>query len=846
MIETLQAEEVAKARARAQAKGGVGHDVPKLEVEWSSRWREFVESIGPAFKRSEARLAGEAPFGLIPLRIMVPSYVVEAFVIVAAVVGYAKIAELRPYVAPRFSSHDVIYYSGDELPRTEDLGGAETGTTGRAGGDESHHRTQTIKIARGGSFVPRVVDATNLKLPLSGNEVANLLAVRPDAGPPPSEGMRSTRVTPSLPTTLVAPAPSLAHDYTRNGITLNEVIAPAPTVDRDHPLTAPNLSATVIPPAPNVQSDHALVAPRLDPVLIAPAKNVSHDHSRAAPSLANGVVAPAPDVTDKSRRAPALAGNVIPPAPASVTRQFSSAPIQMTNVAVVPPPVSAPERASSRTAKVSLPAPAVIAPPPSTDVTQDLRRLSSGSVPDPSKTVVPPPPAASGSGSFMSSLIGKIFGPSEVVPPPPAVNSSSSRAGGPTLNPNVVAPPPSIANAASATGGRNGATTSLAASVVAPPTTGISGSGRTASAAPRLGPAAVVPPPPQLSGEGGGTGATGGGAGSSRGTLLANNIVPPPPSVGGGSGTTGSGLGRKGPGLGAPLDAGNSVAPSNSGGTGNGPGAVVSTEPGTKVGLPMSGGPGSLAMSPQGGDKPGLGGSGGGSGIGHGDGPGSGLNGTGTGAAKNGSGRGADPKAQGGISLSHGPGGAGNAPAGNPPVRGIDIQGGSTEVTLPSFGDDPAANDPSTGGRSLPKHSQTLGVTIVATASSGGAFEPYKSLFKGETYTTYLDTSIGSVVMEFADESATAHPFGSTLTAPTGLRTDLPEGLPHRRLVITCTLDASGNVRNPRVLEAGPAEMTAKIVASLRTWKFQPAMRGDQPVSVTAILGFGIDTNDRF
>jgi TonB family protein len=287
------------------------------------------------------------------------------------------------------------------------------------------------------------------------------------------------------------------------------------------------------------------------------------------------------------------------------------------------------------------------------------------------------------------------------------------------------------------------------------------------------------------------------------------------------------------------------VTPSNSGGSGNGPGAVVSSQPGTKVGLPPSGGPGSLAMSPQGGDKPGLGGSGGGTGIGHGDGSGSGLTGNGTGAGKNGPGRGADLNAQGGISLSPGPGGAGNASAGNPPVRGVDIQGGNTEVTLPSFGDDSAPGDPPST-HSLPKHSQTLGVTIVATATSGGAFEPYKSLLKGETYTTYLDTSLGSVVMEFADESATGHPFGSTLTAPTGVRTDLPPGLPHARVVITCTLDASGNVRNARVLEAGPADMTAKIATALRTWKFQPAMRGDQPVAVTAILGFGIDTNDRF
>jgi TonB family protein len=65
-------------------------------------------------------------------------------------------------------------------------------------------------------------------------------------------------------------------------------------------------------------------------------------------------------------------------------------------------------------------------------------------------------------------------------------------------------------------------------------------------------------------------------------------------------------------------------------------------------------------------------------------------------------------------------------------------------------------------------------------------------------------------------------------------------------MVVTFTLDASGNVKNPRVLEPGPASMTAKVLAALRSWKFQPAMRNNQPVDVTAILGFGIDTNDRF
>jgi TonB family protein len=844
VIETLQVEESVEV-----------HDAPKLLVEWSSPWREFVGSIRPALARSERRLAGEAPFGLIPVRIMVPSYFLEAFLIFAAIVVQVKIAELRPYVAPRFSSHDVIYYSGDELPRTEDLGGAQAGTTGRAGGNEAHHRTQTIKIARGGSLSEKVVDAPNLKLPSSRDAVANLLAIRPNAGPPPSEGLRSNRAAPNLGTPLIAPAPNVIRDFTRNGVQLDSVIAPAPSVSRDRPLTALNLSVSPIAPAPNVASDHTLVAPALVPAVVPPAPSVRRD-PMVPPSLSASVVAPAPSVDrDRTRSAATLAANVIPPAPGGVSRELSSSPVQMTNAAVIPPPVSAPERATTRNPKLSLSAPTVIAPPPSAEVSQDLHRLASGSIPDSSKTVVPPPPTQSGSGSFMSSLIGKVFGPTEVVPPPPAVHSNGPSGGaGTSLAANVVPPPPPVSTTATGgnpRGNRNGTGASLGTNVVAPPpSSGVSGGTGTRSlastTAPTLGAPSVVPPPPSLSGAGGGTGNTGGGAGTPSGTSLANNIVPPPPSIGGGSAPSGSGLGRRGAGLGAPLDAGAGLAPANNGGSGANAGAVISSQPGPKVGLPSSGGSGSLAMSPTGGDKPGLGGSAGGASIGRGNGPGSGMNGAGPGAGKTNTGHGSDPSSRAGISPAAGPGGAGNVPSGTPAVRGVDISGGSSQITLPSFRSDGSASDPQSPAHSPARQRPALGVTVVATATSGGAFEPYKNLLRGEKYTTYLDTSVGTVVMEFADEAATSHPYGATLTAPNGIRTDLADGLPHARMVVACTLDVSGNLKNVRVLEAGPADMTAKILSALRNWKFEPAMRGTQPVEVTAILGFGVDTNDRF
>jgi TonB family protein len=336
---------------------------------------------------------------------------------------------------------------------------------------------------------------------------------------------------------------------------------------------------------------------------------------------------------------------------------------------------------------------------------------------------------------------------------------------------------------------------------------------------------------------------------------LAGNIVPPPPSVGSGAGLSGSG--RTGSGLGGPGDAGSALAPPKSAsGTPDNSGVVLSAQPGSSVAKPGTGGKGALAMSPAGGDKPGVGGAGGGTGIGHGSGTGSGLAADkpaesttemiaeNSGAGKTGSGRGSDINARGGISPTLGPGGAGSVSTGAPAVPGVDVRGGSTTtvVNLPSFADGGSA--PNLPGRSSVRKQQGPAITIVATSRSGGAFDFYGKL-PGDNYTVYVDTPIGTAVMQFAEVNPGAHTQAGALTGPQGIRTALPADLPHARVVVKCTLDASGNLRNLQVLEPGPAEMTAKIIAALPSWKFRPAMRGVQPVEVNAILGFNIDTNDR-
>ena len=861
MSQTLQLEKITTIREL--------HDAPKLLVEWSPRWEEFVTSIGPAFARSGPRLAGEAGYGEFPYRGLAASLLLQFFVLVAALLLPREIDRLRPYAAPRLQPDEVIYYSGDELPRTEDLGGSQAGSSGRAGGREAHHRTQTIRIARGSSLAAKVVDAPNLKLPSSSAEVANLLAFKSTPAAPSAEGLHSSLTAPALAANVIPPAPDAARSRSRRGVHLDSVIAPAPSVFSNGARPAPSLNAAVVPPAPVVYNEHTLIAPVLDPSIIAPAPKVSGQHRRAAPSLNANVIAPAPSqvADDQARSNRTLDARVIPPAPSSVDREVPSTRVQMTNVTVVPPPVSAPERESARTAKLNLPAPSVVAPPPSADSSRDLRRLESGSG-SVSPSVVPPPPSQAP--SFVSSIIGKIFGPQEVVPPPPSVSSTNRTSTG-GLAANVVPPPPSVS-----AGNRNVGSGALAAKVVPPAPLNANGvSGGTSRMSPRGPSTNIVPPPPSVTGSDSAAGVgtserssssarldasivppppsvNGSKSGSRNGAgdTLGSNIVPPPPAIDSASPSYGSG--GRGSGFGGAGDAGSALAPPKTanGNNNNNAGVVVSAQPGSNVAVPGTGGKGSLAMSPAGTDKPGIGGSGGDIGIGHGEGSGSGLtakNAGNPGAAKSGTGRGSDTNARGGTSSVSGPGGAGSLAMGTPAVPGVDVRGGSTIVTLPSFGSDAGGGDPpALPGRTNVKTDQGPAITIVASSRSGGAFDFYGKL-PGDNYTVYVDTSVGTVVMQFAEadpRAAAAHP--GSLTGPEGIRTNLPANLPRARLVVKCRLDASGNVKNIEVLEPGPATMTAKVVAALPGWKFRPAMRGVQPVEINAILGFNINTNDRY
>jgi len=702
---------------------------PRLLVEWSSPWKEFKSALRPALARSPRRLAGEAPIGMFPYRGMLISWLLECLLLIALIVLPEHFVSLEIPTPSTRPQQDVIYYSGDELPQTSDRGGAQSGKSGRAGGQQAHHRTQTIRVARGDKPSEKVADAPKINLPHSDSAVANLLAFKPNPGPPPAEGLRSSLIAPRLPAmSAVPPSPELNSSASRSSSTLTtNVIPPAPEVSRTTTRTSPTLSAAIVPPAPNVSRD-------------------------------------------KMRTANPLAPTVVAPAPRDEQRDLADSRVPLTqSVDVVAPPVSAPQRDVSSTPKLTLPAPAVVAPPPS-QVSRDLNSWGSSATGDLRTKPVPPPPTESGGGSrSRASGIGALA--TQVVPPPASIDGSGTQTG----------------NGSTGNAGRSG---------------------------------------------------------QSAGSLLGSaDVVPPPPGLGGGRALSGSGRGNKGAGAGGPLDLGSSVAPpSNAGGNAAGNGVVISSQPGTKVGLPNSTGAGAIAMSPSGTAKSGLGGNGGGSGIGKGNGPGSGLQGEASGAGREGTGRGSDPNARGGISPYPGPGGAGTGTSGTPAMPGVSVEGGTTTVTLPSFGS-PGGDAPSTGpGRSSTSAHKGSGVTIEATPRSGGVFAYYGVLKGDRNYSIYIDTSLGRAVMQYADPASATHPSSEKLSEPEAMRKDIPDGLRPTHVVFVGTLDRSGDLKDLKVLESGSPETTSKILVALHSWKFRPAFRGDEPVEVNAIIGFGIDT----
>ena len=262
---------------------------------------------------------------------------------------------------------------------------------------------------------------------------------------------------------------------------------------------------------------------------------------------------------------------------------------------------------------------------------------------------------------------------------------------------------------------------------------------------------------------------------------------------------------------------------------------VLSSEPGASVGKPSAQSPGAVAMSPTGAAKPGIG-EGTGGGAARGTSSGAGTKGGGTGTTTAGAGLGGDVSVHAGISPGAGPGGSGAGMIAGA-IPGVTISGG--KVMIPSFG----ATTPAKAGTSrFPKDERNVRpVTVVATASAGGAVSARGILKGAKVYTIYIDTTAGLAFLQFAERGADPR-LQHDITVPEPIVSKVPDALRSARVLLAGVMDRNGTLRNLRIVEAASKDTAQNLIEAVERWHFRPALRDDSPVEVDAIFGLNVDT----
>ena len=287
---------------------------------------------------------------------------------------------------------------------------------------------------------------------------------------------------------------------------------------------------------------------------------------------------------------------------------------------------------------------------------------------------------------------------------------------------------------------------------------------------------------------------------------------------------------RGGEGPGGPQGApGGSGAGGGSGGAGAGTGKGTGTGQGT--GGASGNGPGSGGGS---GTGAGAGAGGTGPGRGQGTGPGSGGSGTGSGS---------------GLGSGTGPG--------KGPFPGITIQGGGFDT-----GRQGGNSSPRTRG---PSRQYSYGMTIVASASSGGGLKDFGVFHNEAVYTVYIamsdsDAPMRDWTMQYAllkpdpaadppgDSPASAAPL---LVPPFALSKTTPHFPPEaavpnvgRMIVVSAIVSAEGKLENIRTIQSPSPLLTAALLAVLGQWQFRPAEANGAHVAVRVLLGVPITATE--
>lgn len=341
----------------------------RLVVLWEPRWRGFRTSLRPALARSARPLEGECPAGLFSRHGNGLSLAAHA----ALIVGLAFVASPRMHApdaaSQTIAKYEVIYYSGDFLPQTEDSGGAQAGREGANGGSEAYARNQLMHIVRGDRLVEAVAEAPALRLPKT-DTAANLLAFTPP------EPMPAAVDPPRSLSNLPVPA-------------LN-VVPPPPTAERTRMAMAPQPGVAVVEPAPAAPERRLAAVPVTNADVVPPPVSVparDTDTNARLELPATQVVGPPPADFARALRArtgtgTSISGNdVVPPPPTPGGRQIAAQPrTGFGDVAGVIPPSPALNKGNldKRGETSRLFGNATVAPPPQGPSAEDVRHAAIG------------------------------------------------------------------------------------------------------------------------------------------------------------------------------------------------------------------------------------------------------------------------------------------------------------------------------------------------------------------------------------------------------------------------------------------------------------------------------------
>ena len=291
-------------------------------------------------------------------------------------------------------------------------------------------------------------------------------------------------------------------------------------------------------------------------------------------------------------------------------------------------------------------------------------------------------------------------------------------------------------------------------------------------------------------------------------------------------------------------------------GTGKGAGGTGSGSAGSGSGKGEGGEGGGSGTGSGGGTGSGVGpGSGTGSGSGSGTGSGNGINGTGGGGTGSGTGTGSGsgPGRGHGAGEGSGTGSGSGSGSGSGPFTGISIAGGS--------GTSGAAKGTSTTHTVQPGPRPSYGLTIVATAASGGGLRDYGIFHNESVFTVYIPMTHSpepapSWTLQYA---LLRRPGGNAVTLASNASTfqmqdhivppfpidkenpEFPEEIVARNLtrmmVVYAEITDEGKISNPRIIQSPNPLLNQPLLETLKKWTFRPAEMNGQAVAVKALLG---------